>query len=228
MSDHQIDHTVLNDAMASVRKRKQMEREQVERQHESPESGFGRRRDNLRAALSVVRNDDYVTLPELSRRSPSGEPVRLRVRRLTVQELAASELIPRRADAMVSKLIEMGMGATRSARSEYNIPDTFDEDEIDRVVEELYGGWTRDALAAFFELQCVVCCAAVIDDNYRLYMDYDDVKADPERGVYVWELPDEDLTTIFTWAMKQEGQAEETVMPFRDGEKSGVFIQPEP
>lgn len=193
---------------------------------EAPAVTIARRTDNLRAALTKAVAQDWVTLPELSKRSENGEPVRLRCRRMTVQELAATGLLPTRADKLVSEIIDRSLDVTEVARNEYGLARrTVSQDDIHGIVDEVYGGWTRDAVAAFLEFQSAMVCAVVIDPDYRMVMTYDEVLANPQLNVLVWDLPQEDRDAIFQWALQQEENAVASVMPFRDTGVADVAAQ---
>lgn len=216
----------IEQAMADRQRERASSAPPPPKQAEPAPTVIRRRTDNLRAALNSARNRDTVLLPELTRNNPTGEQVRLRVRRLTIQELAASNTLPQRADLLVSKLIDQAMAATQGPRADYGLTADLAETDVQKMIQDTYGGWNREAFAAFFEFQCAVCCAAVIDDDYRLYMTPEEVEADPERGVLVWEIPDTDLDKIFTWVLEQEDRAEGAAIPFRDGRYAADAVQP--
>ncbi len=186
---------------------------------------IGRRKDNLRAAIQKARTNDKVHLAALSQ--TAGERIELRCRRLTVQQLAASGSLPARADELVSKLIEASLAATGGPNAEYAIETMVGSDYVNQMVQDMYGGWTREAMAAFFEFQAAVCCVSVIDTDYRLVYTQEEVDANVELNVLVWDIPQTDIETIFNWALKQEDEAEATIMPFRNSEYAGSVAQPE-
>lgn len=218
---------MLEEAVATAEKRRASTAEEV-KPKDPPHQLIRRRTDGLRMALKAAKNQDSVKLPELSRTNPMGEEIRLRVRRLTVQELAASNSLPTRADKLVSVLIDKSMASTKGERARVGMQDEISTEEVESLIEDTYGGMTREAIAAFFEFQCAVCCAAVIDDDYRLYMTQEEVNGDPERGVLVWDIPDLDREVIYNWVMSQEDVAANTVMPFRDTADTRIHVRPEP
>ncbi len=125
---------------------------------------------------------------------------------------------------MVNGIIEKAMASTDGPRQEQNMPMNFTKADVDEIVTDEFGGWNKRAVEAFYEFRNAIVCTVVVDERYKLYMDFQQAEADA-KGIYVWDMPDDDLMAIFDWALSQENLAEQQIKPFRDGSTVGKVLR---
>jgi hypothetical protein len=188
----------------------------------SEDARFATRADDLLQTLDVLQDTGVIMMPALTQ--AGGKPITFRVKRLSVQELMAADLVPKKALQIAGFMIDQAEKRAVAVRKRWNLPDhvnpspeqmaadQFTEDEILREAMTYIGGSENDAkteaTAGIYSFLGAVVCGAVMEP--RLYFNQDQVtegEAKGRTGVLVWRIPESDLWHIFNWALKTEARA---------------------
>lgn len=145
------------------------------------------------------------------------EPViKVRVRRISPQDLVAGDLLPTNARAIANHFMQEGMRATAGERARVSLEDT----SFQQAAEDVFGDDHVASADAALGLINAICIAAVDDDNLHLYWTNREAAGDPV-GMAVARLPEEDRYEIANWAFRQEEVAAQSVEPFRARPQGG-------
>lgn len=177
----------------------------------------------MRAAAQKAINEDTVLLAELSKNTPNGEEIRVKVQRIAPQELIAGDFMPTRARMVVNKFISMGVEATEGERNRVGLKGglTVADLKMDELLEETFGDDKIAAGDAYVGLINAVCIAAIRDPEMRLYWKRKDANEDI-YGFCIEDIPWADREAVATWALTQEDKAAQSVEPFPSKPESGA------
>lgn len=169
----------------------------------------------VHSTLKVMQGEDTVLLPELTKRA--GQPVRVAVRQLTVQELVVANLLPQRAAKMIDTYIRRGVSETTAMRRKYKVDEPVlgqPEDEVDRIAADAFNGDTAEVAKAWFELESAIACAACIEPG--MVLKYDGPVNAQAGELLVWNLPETDVRAIANHALRDAFDGAQKVEPFRE------------
>lgn len=176
----------------------------------------------IQMASKKAENNGEIELTEFSKFTPNGEVIKVRVKRLTPQELLAGDMLPVSARKMISGFVEIGLRATEGERKRVGLELNQGSD----VIEEVFEGDTLAAAEAYASLVNAICIAAVRDPDIRLYWN-EKAKGDDRYGVLVEVIPIEDREKIANWALGVEEQAAAAAAPFLQRSKDdGRHVSP--
>lgn len=147
----------------------------------------------LKKMMDASSDRGYVRLPYSSKKT--GVDVKVLCRRIGLREIAALEL-PDLAKRLVDKMVEEDRKAVEGGGELTETPAS--------IVKELWGGMTSDAVGSLTQFMNVVCCRACVDPDTRIYYTQDEVDADPDRGVLVWDMNNDDAGAIYDWVFDPE------------------------
>jgi hypothetical protein len=183
--------------------------------------GFRSKAEALKHARRKLDSTAFVPLPGLS--VAAGEEIRVKVKRLTPQQILVTNSLPASGIRFTNALIRAGVQATEKARIERGLdsPVQISDEDVQRAIEKEYGEFNQELASGWTQFLNAVVCNAVIDDEVHFYMTVAEADAD-NVGFFVDDLPDSDKMAVYSWAMVQEEQAVQSVATFPAGRSAVV------